>query len=377
MPDQPPPPRLVTLWKALEAVWSGYTKVVIPLVLLPVVVVVILLVAGEVGPCSCRTSAASRRAKPWEFAYLDTARSASYLGQLTGGTFESENREETTARNSGLGLELNNVGKATSTSSSQLTRSVVVAQTQADKFSELLQDLEGQHPFHELDAARCDFGEKLASSAIPVGTMILIKNALVRMPPYLSAYPELRYALYRLRSQAMFGPAPLYAFRQVDESTRGTPKRERDEFKKTVGPNPRIPFTITVPYTKKEVETCKTQLEEQPHAPNTRGPLEVTVLLPARFARLTGDPSLLSRPLTIVGKVVSNSVGTFGDGLSVSAYWPALSAAKPPLLRELGVRDSFLKMKRSRLREGLFDAMERSVTFEGHVVELIPIAMYD
>jgi hypothetical protein len=75
--------------------------------------------------------------------------------------------------------------------------------------------------------------------------------------------------------------------------------------------------------------------------------------------------------------VVSNSVSRFGDGLSVSTYWPALSVAHVPLLRDLGVSESFLKLSRVKLRESLFAAMEQSLTFSGHVVEVIPIAMYD
>ncbi|MGD0455827.1 MAG: hypothetical protein ABSB69_19755 [Solirubrobacteraceae bacterium] len=365
---------LTTLAKKL---WGQY-KCAIPAIVIVLCVVAALILTGVIPSCSCATTRLHRTGTPLEFAYLDSTRADSYRAQLSGGNIESESRQEVSSQTAGLGLEVNNVGKATASRSTQLTRNVVVTQTEADRFDELLSELKAQPSFREFDAARCDFGERLAPSTVPAGTMVMIKNALVRMPPYLSVYPELRGALYRLRLQSVFGPAPLYSFQQVDESVRGTPKREREAFKKTVGSNPRVPFTITTPYTRKEVDACiKSEPDEHQHVKATRQGREVTVFLPARFASLTGDPSLLSQPLTIVGMVVSNSVGTFGDGVSVSTYWPALSAAKAPLLGELGVGQPFLEMKRPVLREELFKAMAESLTFKGHVVEVVPIAMYD
>jgi hypothetical protein len=356
------------------ATWDLVTSL-FPVLVLAILVLVILVITGAID---WHLHAASPdKPKADEYAYLDSARVASYLGQVSGGDVQSENREEVTKQDSGFALELSNVGKATSSRGSQVTRNVVVSQTQADKFTELLSDLEGESKFQRLDASRCDFGKQLASSAITAGTTVLIRNAFVRMPPYLSMYPELRYGLYRLRTQHAFGAAPLTSFREVDESVRGKSKTEREHFKKEVGKNPRIPFTITVPYTSGEVSACKSTLEARDHAAVKKDALEVTVFLPARFARLTGEPSLLSRRLTIVGKVVSNGTGTFGDGLTVSTYWRALSEVRAPLLRELGVSATLLAEPRLRVRRALFTAMERSVTFQGHVVEVIPIAMYD
>jgi hypothetical protein len=369
------PSWLTFLGNSFDSFWRRHPRIV-PLLVLALCVVAVLVGTGVVSTHLGGTSS-SGKDQAWEFAYLDAARVNSYLGQLARGNVDSESLQEVTARSSGVGLEVSNVGTANASRSSQLTRNVVVTQTQADKFGDLLRKIKAQHPFHELDANHCDFGQRSAPSTIPTGAMVLIRHAQVRMPPYLSAYPELRAASYRLRRQAVFGAAPLYAFRAVDESVRGTPKRERELFKKTIGPNPRIPFTISTPYTEKEVNACKTSLEKRQDKTVTKEETEATVFLPARFARLTGDLSLLSRPLTIVGKVVSNGSATFGDGLSVSTYWPALSVAKAPLLRELGVRKWVLEMKRPKLREALFKAMARSLTFEGHVVEVLPIAMYD
>jgi hypothetical protein len=210
--------------------------------------------------------------------------------------------------------------------------------------------------------------------------MLLIRNAVVRIPSYLAVYPELRYVPYRHR-QDVFG-APPYTFQSIDESVRGTPASERARFVKTVGPNPRIPFTITTPYSAHEVNECQKQLGLRT---GQRGKVEVTVLLPARLGLITGDPSLLARPLTILGMVIDNSAGaganggggTFGDGFTVSTYWPAMSTVKAPLLRELGVEVPVLHMPRLGQRRRLFEAMSETATFYGHVVEVLPIAMYN
>jgi hypothetical protein len=226
----------------------------------------------------------------------------------------------------------------------------------------------------------CGLGKELAVARARPGTIVLIKDAVVRIPSYLSIYPELRYALNRRRQQNVFGAPPLSTFGPVDESLRGTPKSERKRFIKAVGPNPRIPFAISAPYSHSEVVACKRKYRKLDGIYKSKRELEMTILLPARFALLTGDPSLLSGPLTILGMVVSNNIGTFGDALTVSTFWPALATLKAPLLRDLGVSSSLLRLERHQrplLREELFAAMAATATFHGHVVEVIPIAMYD
>jgi hypothetical protein len=222
---------------------------------------------------------------------------------------------------------------------------------------------------------RSTAGNELEGRNAQPGSMLLIRNATVQMPPYLSIYPALRYGLYPHSMLSAFGPAPLYEYRAVDESVRGRPKHERELFIKKVGPNPRVLFTIAGP-SGESAEKCERELAPSEDNVKSRE-LEVTVVLPARLGLITGEPSLLARPLTILGLVASNSRGTFGDGYTVSTYWPAMSTVKKPLLRELGVRRSVLRMNRRRQRRELFNAMAGMATFQGHVVEVIPIAMYD
>lgn len=409
-----------------------------------VLVLVGLTLSGTIGPSAGGGSQPrGKPAVPREYIYLDSARVNSYLGQVDDGESTSESLRETLASNREAKLGTDVVGAASS-EGVQRTKSVVVTKSEADKFSDLLADLEAKESREWLGKLNvkeeCKFIGYLGGAITPYGSIVMIKNAEVQVPAYMSAYPELRHAKYRSlpappsqaklvrgkrpatssskghaparrqASEGVFGTPPLTSFHAVDESVRGTPKREQRRFTKTVGKNPRIPFSFTVSATAKQMQQCKREETGQkkqivpnvlepkaaepkameaaarrstvaePEAMGSSGSAEaaaVTVVLPARFADLTGDPSLLSVPLTIVGLVVNKNPHEFGDGTSVSSYWPALSVAKAPLLRELGVTSKYLKMRRVALREHLFRALERSLTYDGHVVEVVPIAMYD
>jgi hypothetical protein len=394
-------------WRLLDRYRSAF-------VVLVLCVLIGLMLGGVIGPSAGGHSGAGRKTMPHEYMYLDSTRVASYLGQVDGGEVgPEEDEKETTTNNENFDVGKGTVGAATS-KGQQLVKSIVVKKSDADRFSDLLGDLEAKHSstwLGKLNAEQpCKFVRELDGTAIPDGSIVMIENAGVQIPPYMSAYPELRYAEYRVLPatqsrktrklvEEVFRGAPLTSFRAVDESVRGTPKLELEKFKKRVGKNPRIPFSFTVSASARQMQECERErAEPKTVVPDLLEPkatessiaksrmaeagksgeeAKVTVVLPARFADLTGDPSLLSGPLTIVGILVDNDLHGFGDGTSVSSYWPALSVAKRSLLRELGVKSRYLTMARVALREHLFHALERSLTYEGHVVDVIPIAMYD
>jgi hypothetical protein len=392
----------------------------VPAMVFAVLVLVVLMSLGVLGGQSGGGSSSSSSlpqapTQPFEVAYLDPLRIASFLSQIEGHVISGESYDEVTDDSLNAELELADAVKAGGSTSKQVAKHVVVTESQTDKLDALLEGLRTRRQVHTAKPASqkkseyetgsaenveekkeeakekerevaydtasangCRFGEELSATHAPLGSMLLIRNAVVRMPSYLSIYPELRYVQYRHR-QDVFGTPP-YTFQSVDESVRGKPEHERVRFFKTVGPNPRIPFTITAPYSAHEVTECQKQLGLQT---GQRSKVEVTVLLPARLGLITGDPSLLGKPLTILGMVIDNSTGagagasTFGDGFTVSTYWPAMSTVKAPLLRELGVESPVLHMPRLGQRRRLFEAMSETATFYGHVVEVLPIAMYN
>lgn len=292
--------------------------------------------------------------RPYEYLYLDSERVDSFLGELDDGSVRSINRQETESSNASLGFQLDTVGSATATEGKQLTVSAVVTKTEADNFYSLLEQLEGGL-LKTMSVVSPRLSAQFSPRAVPVGTMVRVENAFPRLPPYLSPYPLLRYARFETNSP-VFGKPVLSDYSLSRYTAGAAVERERLRFIKRVGPDPRLPFSI--------------------EAGNG-----LTIFIPARFADLTGDPSLLSARLTIVGKVAFNvekgserrqgEEGGFGDGASEDAYLPALLGASPTFLRELGVRPSAARSKTT-----LFQGVSESLTYLDHVVEVVPIAMY-
>jgi hypothetical protein len=286
----------------------------------------------------------SRHRKPYEYLYLDSGRVDSFLGELDEGQVHTVSRQETESSNASLGFQLDTVGSATATQGRQLTVSAVVTKTEADNFYSLLEQLE-HGSLTTVDASSPRLPSDLSPSAVPVGSMVRIKDAFLRLPPYLSPYPLLRYARFETRSAA-FGKPSLSAYSLSRYTAGPAAERARIAFIRKVGPNPRLPFSIER--------------------------ADVTIVIPARFANLTGDASLLSARLTVVGKVAFNVEEGFGDGASEDTYLPALLHAPPALLRELGVREPALRSKHA-----LFKGVSQSLTFPRRVVEVVPIAIYN
>jgi hypothetical protein len=289
---------------------------------------------------------ASRHRHPYEYLYLDSGRVDSFLGELDDGSVRTFSRQESESSDASLGFQLDTVGSATASQGKQLTVSAVVTKTEADNFYSLLEQLE-DGSLKTVDSASPQLAAQLSPSALPVGAMVRIENAFPRLPPYLSPYPVLRYARFETPSK-VFGKPSLSVYSLSRYTAGPTTERERLAFIKQVGPDPRLPFSMEL----------------------DGGAL--TILVPARFANLTGDPSLLSARLTIVGKVAFNvNEGGFGDGASEDTYLPALLHASPRFLRELGVHGPAIHSK-----QALFNGVSQSLTYPKHVVEVVPIAMY-
>jgi hypothetical protein len=326
-----------------------------------VLILVFVYLAGRNGWFS--GGSATAHSRPYEYVYLDSARVESYLGQVIGGNIGSESRSETTTNNSNVGVQVEAVGSAGASTSKQLTTSAVVTLTEADRFYKLLDDLKADNALTTVDVKSEALSPEL--EGLQEGAMVRIENAFIHLPPYLSAYPQLRYASYDISAVSnVFETPALSKFGPSEVELVHRAKAAREAFMTRVGANPRIPFTVSPPGT--------------------------TIVIPAHFVDLTGDPSLLSTNLTVVGKVVYNGL-KFGDAASQSTYLPALLGASSSLLGYLGVKKQVLenlRLPRSASRHSreaheatfhklLFGALENSLSYAGRVVEVIPVAMYD
>lgn len=306
---------------------------------------------------------------PYEYMYLDSARVDTYLGELDEGEVGSENRTMTTSSSANASLQVDTLGSATAATSHERTTSAVVTFSEADRFYKLQDDLKKDDALVTLVAGSAELSPRLAGR-LTEGSMVRIENAQLHLPPYVSAYPQLRYALYKGEpergyteepKEAVFGKAPLTQFAPSEEILGQAVRAQRAAFIQRVGENPRLPFTTTV--------------------------AGRTIVVPARFASVTGDPSLLSSHVTVVGKLAFNGP-RFGDGASEATFFPALIHAPEMLLQDLGVRSKLLsniarqarrthESRMTLLHEDLFKALQRSLTYNGQVLEIIPVAIYN
>lgn len=343
----------------LSAIAGAWAKVVTPLLVIALVIFAALVLTGHVSLPSHKSAPARHKRKPYEYLYLDSARVDSYLGQLNEGNVKTQNRTESQTTTAGVELQVDTLGKATASTSDERKNSAVVTQTEADNFYTLLRKLNSEGSLDTVDLESPTLLKQL--ERLSDGSMVLLTNAFIRIPSYLSAYPALRYASYRVEEgDQVFGLAPLTQLGAAEVALNTQAKAERAAFIKRAGENPRLPLTVTQP--------------------------GVTIAVPARFANITGDVSLFATRLNVVGKVVFNGPH-FGDGASVATYLPALLGASGHFLHDLGVKRRFLteyKEARRRhngrrthaLQASLFKSLLGSLSY-GRTVEIVPVAIYD
>ncbi len=143
----------------------------------------------------------------------------------------------------------------------------------------------------------------------------------------------------RLERVKLFAPsyAVLYYKASYAESFGSTPEIRYDPFlkldlkairpfRKRVGKNPRLPFVA--PFPAGSVDDAEA----------------IRVILPTRYAGLSGEPSLLSGNVTVLGKVVHKdfsgpNADPYIDFQTVRRVGPALDEAPPVLLELLGFGD--------------------------------------
>jgi hypothetical protein len=305
---------------------------------------------------------------PAEYFYLDTTRLLAYLGQIENGLAPTEQRtfEHTEA------LQVaGSLGGASASRSRNIREAIQgqVTPAAADHFFELLRQLragtsidsEGnRRPWlREIDdqvpASAQAIRQARFLCSVHEGDFVRISDARLYLPPYVSALPRLRYA-----GRLITGP--LRHKRAPSPLRQAAVARYRD----LLGRNPRLPFIAPM------------------HTPNLRWRLQgVTVLLPARYKLITGDPSLLRGRVSIVGKVAyedlrvpgQRSCGRFTaqdrqpvyvDRDSVTRYVRALHAAPPLVRRILGIRAG-----------SLIDSVAAAVTVPTPLLVVIPVAIYD
>jgi hypothetical protein len=243
---------------------------------------------------------------PPDYAYLDNARVALYLGQLQGGLARSEQlREELTqGRNAGLSAGGVSVGGSAGSSAS---RERVVTPTATARFYQLLDLLDRDGYLHRIDATASPKMLVREFAQVPEGTFVQLRRCRLRIPSYIQlaqlnfgssgyfsasnayqglgegqplTYEALGVALVRAGRQKFSLPSAISM--HLGEAQLA---RTMDHLAAVAKRNPRVPFS-----------TCDGSAAAKP-----RG---VDLLFPVRLGALSSEPTLLSGPVTIVGKLV-------------------------------------------------------------------------
>jgi hypothetical protein len=243
---------------------------------------------------------------PPDYAYLDNARVALYLGQLQGGLARSEQLSEQLSQGRNAGLSAGGVAVGGSAGSSA-SRERVVTPTATARFYQLLDLLDRDGYLHRIDVSAASNMLVREFAQVPEGTFVQLRRCRLRIPSYIQL-AQLNFGSSRYYSPSMayqglgegqpltteaLGRALVRAGRLKDFLGGGVTVRVGEaqiaramgHLAAVVKRNPRVPFS-----------TCDGSAAAKP-----RG---VDLLFPVRLGTLSSEPTLLSGPVTIVGKLV-------------------------------------------------------------------------
>jgi hypothetical protein len=323
------------LWKVLQAA----VLVVTLLVALDIIGVLDVFGDEELEP---RSSAKL----PGEYLYLDEERVDAYLGQLRGGLSSTEQQSVslTEDRNATVGVDPVQIGASVERKE---VRERTVSPRAADRFFELESELESRFAhaddpdvrFMEMEAAENACGEIKRLVNIKEGQILRITGANLRVPTYALALAKVAHAdqflhpeQERVRSKRLT--------RLALESQPGLKR-----FVDRLGADPLLPFRL--------------KIRRKPHC---------EVFMPARYLAVKDAPSLLTGPVTIVGKVVrrlTRKEKTYFDVDTAVRYERALEQSGPGVMRTLGLDEL-----------GVREVVNNSATIRYPGLVLLPLAIY-
>jgi hypothetical protein len=285
---------------------------------------------------------------PGEYLYLDDERVDAYLGQLRGGLSPTEQRSIslTQSREGQLGVEQvvqvgGNVERKEvieRTVSSQAADRFYILETElAARFA----DPEAFGPqFRRLEAKPPGCAEITRLETIKEGQILRITGAQLLVPTYALALARVAHADQFLGpGQEPLSPVRLSRF-------AGESQPALKELVDRLGPDPRVPFRLWIR--------------------RRQGPCQV--FMPVRYSKLIDAPSLLTGPMTVVGKIVRRLTKIEPEYFDVDTavrYTRALNGAPVGVKRALGLDTAGIRKVVNS---------SATVTYPGLVV--LPLAMY-
>jgi hypothetical protein len=259
---------------------------------------------------------------PEEFLYLDDERVDAYLGQLRGGLSPTEQRSLRLTKkiDARLGVEpVVQVG-GTAEKTESIERTVFLRA--ADRFFQLESELEARYThvdvgleFKEIEARSNACPEIKKLLRIKEGQILRILGANLRVPAYALALAKVAHADQFHTDYQKKVSNKTFA-RLAQEGQRGLKR-----YVKSLGDDPQLPFWI------KPKGRCE-------------------VFMPARYSKVNDAPSMLTGPVTIVGKVVrrlTKGEQTYFDVDTAVRWERALRESTPGVRRTLGLNRRWLR----------------------------------
>ena len=348
---------------------------------LTIIVLVILGIANLLDDGSSGGNPNFPEGGPAEFLYLDNARVSAYLGQIDGGSFDSEKITRKLTDTLSGKLALANVGEAGGEHSEENFVEREVKPTQASNFFSFYEGLKSveavpsirlRHFEHDIEGLE---EGKEVGEAVGEGNFVSFKTTALRSPIYLNAYLASRRAS---SLTALFPGGRDGALKEKSTAERHASER----FVARLGEDPRFVFSLHP-----EETTESGELEPKPFV----------YLLPMSAAQLTEERSLLKYgggQFTVVGKVVRIFPELSHDHDPAYVDSPTLETWEQPLKTAPGelicrtdplcakkVRQGKLRGKKrhreiraSRTRE--LAALHEQVVIGERGAVIVPIAIY-
>ncbi len=273
---------------------------------------------------------------PPDYAYLDNAQVALYLGQIEGGAAQSERLTQEVARNGTAGVSAGGVSLGGSVGSTA-TAERVVTPTATARFYQLLDQLGQDGYLHTINMAEAPAQIVRDFAVVPEGSFVQLRNCTVQLPSYVQLLQAARSPGFDFGdplglsgSPTNPATAPIYALEgaevlagrgrgmlgtAADTYPRGEVKRIDGAIHglvRTVGPNPRVPMA-----------SCDGNADEFK-------PRGVDLLFPILLANFSSEESLTAGPVTVVGKLVRavRNGADYVDDESLTTFSKPLSQLK-------------------------------------------------
>jgi hypothetical protein len=322
-------------WAAVALVWL-------------IVVLDLFGVLDIFGDEQIEPSSASRL--PAEFLYLDDERVDAYLGQLRGGLSPTEQRSIRLTERHQAEAGLDQVVQLGGSTEREELINRSVETNAADRFFLLESELGAR--FTEVDDVRLRFKSILAPGdacseirrleEIKEGQILRILGANLRVPTYALALAKVAHAdQFRHPDQDEVSPQQLA--RLAREGQRGL-----RQLVESLRADPRLPLWLQI-HPKQPKKGCQ-------------------VFMPAQYSKVIDAPSMLTGPVTIVGKVVrrlTNEEETYFDVDTAVRWDRALRRSAPRVRRVLGLDEV-----------GIRTVVNYSATVEFPGLVLLPLAIY-